>query len=94
MNETHEYIVNIFNAKSGDQVCKFIQKALADLNTKEYFDELPEFYQNIEIENSKDIEMYFNKMKEDNSYEEFEEGKMRELFGLFSAASRRFLELR
>ena len=94
MNETLDHIVNIFNAKSNDQVCILIQKAIVDLRSKKYFEELPEFYQNIEILNSDDIEMYFNEMKQDNSYEEFEEGNMSELFGLFNAAFDRLLELK
>lgn len=94
MNETLEYIVNIFNAKSNGQVCALIQKAIVDLKSKNYFDKLPEFYQNIEILNSDDIETYFNEMKQDNYYEEFEEGNMRELFGLFNAAFDRLLELK
>ncbi|MDY6993805.1 MAG: hypothetical protein SVR94_14550 [Pseudomonadota bacterium] len=79
-----EYLDQIFDAKTIDDVCTALQKSLSTLRDKEFFKNVPAHYENITATNPVDIQDWFDEMKNDEQVGE--EGSLKEIYGLYQAA--------
>lgn len=76
----------IFETKSGSEIVQIMKEALAFLKHDGFFTAVPDFYEDISAETTTEIRRWHEEMKDDNRDAEFEEGNLKELYGLFSAA--------
>ena len=86
-----EYLDAIFSAKTTDQVCASLQKALDSLKAKKYLEKIPDYYEDIAARNPAEVEEWFDEMKDDE--QALEEGHLKEVYGLFDAALRQLRKL-
>ena len=84
------YLDTIFNAKTTDEVCNSLQKALDSLRANDYFKTIPDCYENINAENPAMVQEWFDKMRDDERAEE--EGNLKEIYGLYQAALQKLRE--
>lgn len=94
MYDFSSYIKEIFEAKTVFQVCDLLNDAIKDLKNSEHIEGVYSCYQDIRINDAEDINTFFIEMKNDNAIGEYEEGVMKEFYGLFNAAYDMVLELR
>jgi len=78
------YLDKIFNAVTIDQVCAELQNALDSLRSKNYLDELPDYYEDISARSPTEVQDWFDEMKDYPQADQ--EGHLKEIFDLFSAA--------
>lgn len=86
-NYISDRIKEIFEAQSESEIIQVMKKAVAFLKKDGFFVAVPDFYENISVETTNDILKWYGDMKDDNRDSEFEEGSLKELYGLFSAAN-------
>ena len=77
----------MFKAKSGSEIVQIMKEAVAFLKHDGFFTAVPDFYENISAETTTEIRRWHEELKDDNRDTEFEEGNLKELYGLFSAAT-------
>jgi len=86
-----DYLDPIFRAKATDEVCLALRRALDSLRAKQYFDKVPDFYEEVAAGSPAEIQEWFDEMKDDEQAKE--EGNLKEIFGLYQAALQRLREL-
>ena len=79
-----EYLDPIFNAKTTDEVCRALQKALDSLRAIKYFDKVPDYYEEVKAGSPVEVQEWFDDMKDDEQAQE--EGNLKEIYGLYQAA--------
>ena len=84
------YLDAIFNAKTTDEVCNSLQASLDSLRDKNYFANIPDYYENIKAENPIVVQEWFDEMRVDEQAEE--EGNLKEIYGLYHAAINKLRE--
>ena len=82
-------IDSIFSSKTESSILDLMQKTISELKTSNFFIDLPSAYEDITIKNIEDALSCYKEMKCGN----FEEGRLKELYGLFSAVNLRVDEL-
>lgn len=86
-----EYLDPIFSAKTTDEVCRALQKALDSLRAKKYFDKVPDYYEEVSAGSPTEIQEWFDDMKDDEQTQE--EGNLKEIYGLYQAALQQLRKL-
>ncbi len=86
-NYISDRIKEIFGAQSASEIIQIVKRAVAFLKDDGFFIAVPDFYENISAETTQEILKWYEDMKDDNHESEFEEGNLKELYGLFSAAN-------
>ncbi len=79
-----EYLDPIFSAKTTDDACRALQKALDSLRAKKYFEKVPDYYEEVAAGSPTEIQEWSDEMKDDEQAQE--EGHLKEVYGLFQAA--------
>lgn len=86
-----EYLDPIFSAKTTDDVCRALQKALDSLKAKKYFEKVPDYYEEVAAGSPTEIQEWFDEMKDDEQAQE--EGNLKEIHDLYQAALQKLREL-
>ena len=92
-NEITNCIKSVFTSTTESSILRLVKHTINTLRAENFFSELPPFYENLSIETMEEILSWYQEMKEDDKNEEFEEGHLKELYGLFSAVNQRVQEL-
>jgi hypothetical protein len=75
-----DYLDRIFSAKTTDEVCTALQKALDSLRAKKYFAKISDYYQEIGAGSPTEVQEWFDEMKDDDQANE--EGNLKEIYGV------------
>lgn len=83
----------IFSSSTKESILGAVKNTVNALKSENFFAELPPFYENFSIERVEDILSWHQEIKDDDEDESLEEGHLKELYGLLSAANQRMKEL-
>jgi len=85
------YLDAIFGAKTTADVCSELQDALDALRKNGYLEKLPNDYEDVSANDPDDVQDWCDGMRDDKRAKE--EGHLREIYDLFTAALSRLRDL-